>query len=276
MTLDQHRGGSGEPLVLVHGIGHTWRGFGPMLPLLEPRFDVLAMDLPGFGHSPPLNNGHPPTPEVLADAVEGAMDAAGFNTAHVAGNSLGGWIALEVARRGRARSCTALSPAGLAHARERDLARSILLSMRWLARNAPAPEPLLRNPVTRAIFAGPTLGRPWRADPDELIEQTRLLAGASGFDATLTQTLDRQVAGLPQISCPVLVLWGTKDVILIPRQGRRFERLIPGCELRYLRGLGHVPMSDDPELLAGAITEFALGEARPEPRSPERPAAAPA
>ena len=116
MTLDQHRGGSGEPLVLVHGIGHTWRGFVPMLPLLEPRFDVLAVDLPGFGNSPPLNNGRAPTPEVLADAVEEAMDAAGFGTAHVAGNSLGGWIALELARRGRARTCTALSPAGLAHA----------------------------------------------------------------------------------------------------------------------------------------------------------------
>jgi pimeloyl-ACP methyl ester carboxylesterase len=58
----------------------------------------------------------------------------------------------------------------------------------------------------------------------------------------------------------VLVLWGTKDVVLIPRQGRRFERLIPNCELRYLKGLGHVPMSDDPELHANAITGFALAQ----------------
>jgi pimeloyl-ACP methyl ester carboxylesterase len=69
--------------------------------------------------------------------------------------------------------------------------------------------------------------------------------------------VDRQVAGLPEIRCPVLVLWGTRDVILVPRQGRRFERLIPGCELRYLKGLGHVPMSDDPQLLANAIADFA-------------------
>src|SRR5687767_10997424 len=119
MGLDLHRGGSGEPLVLIHGIGHTWRGWRPMLPLLEPRFDVLAVDLPGFGHSAPLPAGVPPTAETLADAVEREMDAAGFGTAHVAGNSLGGWIALVLGRRGRARSITAISPAGLQHARER-------------------------------------------------------------------------------------------------------------------------------------------------------------
>src|SRR4029450_13921401 len=84
-TLDSHRGGSGEPLVLVHGLGHTWRGWKPMLPLLEPRFDVLAVDLPGFGRSAPLPEGVAPTAEALADAVESELDAAGFDTAHLAG-----------------------------------------------------------------------------------------------------------------------------------------------------------------------------------------------
>ena len=129
--------------------------------------------------------------------------------------------------------------------------------MRWLARNAPAPEGLLRNRAGRTVFAGPSLGKPWRIDPDDLIEQTRLFADAPGFDPTLEHTLDAQVAGLDEIRCPVLVLWGTKDVILIPRQGRRFERLIADCELRYLKGLGHVPMSDDPDALAQAIGECA-------------------
>jgi pimeloyl-ACP methyl ester carboxylesterase len=266
MELDLHRGGSGDPLVLVHGIGHTWRGWKPMLPLLEERFDVLAPDLPGFGRSPLLPPGTASTPEALADAVEVAMDECGFETAHLAGNSLGGWVALELARRGRARTCVGISPAGLIHAREHGWAEAILLSMRWLARNAPAPEALLRNPVGRTLLAGPSLGKPWRADPDDLIEQSELFAAAPGFDATLEE-VDRQVAGLNEISCPVLVLWGTKDVILPPRQGRRFERIIPDCELRYLKGLGHVPMSDDPELLAGAIADFALAKPSPAPRA---------
>lgn len=267
MGLDRHRGGSGEPLVLVHGIGHTWRGFKPMLPLLEERFDVLAVDLPGFGHSP---MGTDQSPEGLADAVEAAMDEAGFASAHVAGNSLGGWIALILGRRGRARTVTAISPAGLAHARERILGRSVLLGLRWIIRNARPPEALLRNPVGRTLLAGPTLGRPWRADPEDMVVQAELYASAPGFDATLPHTLATQVAGLTEIRCPVLVLWGTKDVVLLPRQGRRFERLIPDCELRYLKGLGHVPMSDDPKLLSEAIADFA---ARPS-SSPARRAAA--
>jgi pimeloyl-ACP methyl ester carboxylesterase len=271
MELDLHRGGSGDPLVLVHGIGHTWRGWRPMLPLLEERFDVLAPDLPGFGHSPPLPEAEVSNPERLADAVEKAMDEAGFETAHISGNSLGGWIALVLARRGRARTCVPISPAGLLHARETDYARAILNGMRWMTRNAPVPEPLMRNPVTRTLCAGPPVARPWRADPDEMIEEFELFANAPGFDRTLDAAAELQVAGLPDISCPVLILWGTRDLILLPRQGRRFERLIPNCELRYLKGLGHVPMSDDPELLSAAITDFAL--ATP---SPVQPVPAPA
>jgi pimeloyl-ACP methyl ester carboxylesterase len=269
-SLDVHRGGSGEPLVLVHGIGHTWRGWKPMLPLLERSFDVLAPDLPGFGYSAALPPDVPPTPEALADAVEREMDAAGFQTAHLAGNSLGGWIILELARRGRARTVTAISPAGLATPRELAWGRGILLGMRWAARNAPAPEGLMRNPIGRSLFAGPALGKPWRADPDDMIEQAELFGNAPGMLPTFAAMDQAQPRGLPTLNVPVLLLWGTKDVILLPRQGRRFERLIPGAELRYCKGLGHTPMSDDPELLSAAIEEFALR------RSPAPRAAAPA
>src|SRR5918911_4224216 len=138
MGLDHHRGGSGAPLVLIHGIGHTWRGWRPMLPLLEERFDVLAVDLPGFGRSDPLPAGIDSTPEALADAVEDEMARHGFDRAHIAGNSLGGWIALELARRGRALTVTAISPAGLATPREMAWGRALLLGMRWAARNLPS------------------------------------------------------------------------------------------------------------------------------------------
>jgi len=233
-----------------------------MLPHLEERFEVLAVDLPGFGHSAPFPPGLDSTPEALADAVEDEMARAGFDKAHVAGNSLGGWIALELARRGRAETVTAISPAGLQHGREKDWGAGVLRTMRWLARNAPAPEPLLRNPVTRSLLAGPTAARPWRKDPDELIEESECFAGCAGFDATLPHALGAQPRGLTTLDVPVLILWGTLDVVLLPRQGRRFERLIPGAELRYIRGIGHVPMSDAPEELAEAITEFALDRPR--------------
>jgi pimeloyl-ACP methyl ester carboxylesterase len=265
VELDHHRGGAGDPLVLIHGLGHTWRGWKPMLPMLEERFEVLAVDLPGFGYSPQLPAGEESSPERLADAVESAMDEAGWDTAHLAGNSLGGWISLDLARRGRAETVTAISPAGLASGREARLGAGILRAERWLARNARPPEVLYRSRLGRTLVAGPAFARPWRIDPEDLIEQTGLFADAPGFEPTLAATFGAQVRGLDAIRCPVLVLWGTRDVILLPRQGRRCERLTPGAELRYLKGLGHVPMSDDPELLARAIIDFAA-------RTAERPA----
>jgi pimeloyl-ACP methyl ester carboxylesterase len=267
-SLDHHRGGSGEPLVLIHGIGHTWRGWRPMLPQLERRFDVLAVDLPGHGHSPPLPAGTDSTPEALADAVEREMLGAGFDSAHLAGNSLGGWISLELARRGRARTVTAISPAGLQHAREKQWGAGILRGMRWLAANAPAPEALLRNPVTRSLLAGPASAQPWRKDPDLLMEESRLYGSCPGLPATLPHTFHSQPRGLTTLDTPVLLLWGKLDLILLPRQGRRFERLIPGAELRYVSGAGHVPMSDVPDVLADAITEFALDRPRTEASEP--------
>jgi pimeloyl-ACP methyl ester carboxylesterase len=253
MALDHHRGGSGEPLVLVHGIGHTWRGWKPMLPLLERDFDVLAVDLPGFGSSPALPPGTPPTPEALADAVEAAMDGAGFESAAICGNSLGGWIALELARRGRATRVVAISPAGLQHKRERAWGRNVLLAMRWGARSLPGRDRILRTRVGTLLLAGPVVARPWRLDPDDFAEVLNLFANCPGFLDTLPHTFGGQPQGLNEIDVPVTILWGTRDVLLLPRQAKRFERLIPDAELRYLDGLGHTPMSDDPELLAELV-----------------------
>ena len=233
-----------------------------MLPVLEERFDVLAVDLPGFGRSEPFPPSVDSTPEALADAVEDEMGRAGFDRAHLAGNSLGGWVSLELARRGRAESVTAISPAGLQHAREREWGLAVLSTVRWVSRNAPAPEALWRNAVARTLFVSTCYARGWKKDPDEAMEESELFANCSGFDATRPFLFDRQPRDLTTLDTPVLLLWGTLDMVLLPRQGRRFERLIPDAELRYMRGLGHTPMSDAPEALAEAITEFALERAR--------------
>jgi pimeloyl-ACP methyl ester carboxylesterase len=230
MGLDHHRGGSGAPLVLLHGIGHSWRGWQPMLPLLEQRFDVLAVDMPGFGHSDPFPEAVDSTPEALADAVEDEMARAGFDRAHIAGNSLGGWVSLELARRGRAETVTAISPSGLQHGRERDWGVAILRAMRWLARNAPPPALLRNSAAGRVLAAGPTSARGWKKTPELLAEEAKLFASNTGFEATLPHTFHAKPKGLTTLDVPVLLLWGTLDIVLIPRQGRRFERLIPGAD----------------------------------------------
>src|SRR5690349_6553377 len=101
-----HRGGSGPPLELLHGFLDTWRIWELVLPALERRHDVLALTLAGHAGGPALAGAS------LEDHVEQAMDAAGLATAHIAGNSLGGYVALKLAARGRARSVVALAPAG--------------------------------------------------------------------------------------------------------------------------------------------------------------------
>ncbi|MGH2942406.1 MAG: alpha/beta fold hydrolase, partial [Solirubrobacteraceae bacterium] len=105
-----HRGGSGSPLVCLHGFTGTWRTWELVLPTLERHHDVLAPTLLGHAGGPPLADEL--SEELIPAAVERAMDEAGFETAHIVGNSLGGYVALQLAARGRATSVVALAPAG--------------------------------------------------------------------------------------------------------------------------------------------------------------------
>src|SRR5262245_27763389 len=107
------RCGAGEPLVLLHALGLSRRAWDDVIPELSCQFDVLALDLPGFGDSPPLADEIEPTPAALAAAVAGLVDELGLAAPHVVGNSLGGWIALELAAIRPVASLTLLSPAGL-------------------------------------------------------------------------------------------------------------------------------------------------------------------
>src|SRR5829696_383391 len=253
--LEHHRAGSGEPLLLLHGVGHTWRAWRGMLPELEGGFDVVAPDLPGFGGSAPLPAGTAPTPAALADAVERELDALGWEAPYVAGNSLGGQIALELARRGRARTVVAVSPAGMWTPRESLWGRSVLRLMRTLS-FAPRPDLALRLAPVRLVVAGGVLGRPWRADPGELAEATLFVRKSSAFGATSREVHRRHPEGLGEIRAPVLVVWGTRDRLTLPRQATRWVAAIPGAELRWLPGLGHLPMLEDPELVAHTIRDF--------------------
>jgi pimeloyl-ACP methyl ester carboxylesterase len=115
--LIRFRRGEGRPLVLLHGLGLSWRSWKPVLPLLTGRREVLALDLPGFGEAAPLDE--PPTIAALADAVDAELAGARIERVAIAGNSLGGSVGLELARRGRASSVVVLGPAGMETQAER-------------------------------------------------------------------------------------------------------------------------------------------------------------
>jgi pimeloyl-ACP methyl ester carboxylesterase len=262
-SLVRFREGRGDPLLLLHGLGLSWRSWNPVLPILTREHDVIALDLPGFGTAPPLAG--TPTVAALTDAVEAELDRAELGRVRVAGNSLGGWIALELARRGRTTSVVALSPAGLEDALE----RIAVISMNELLRGrnvaaAPAAGLLTADPFSRSAMLAALHGRPWRVPARDAAAEIRDFAHAPSFHATLRATLASTApAGLSEIRVPVRICFGTRDMMLGARTAPRFAAAIPGAELLPLRGCGHVPMADDPPLVAAAMSVTPLPAAPP-------------
>lgn len=247
------RRGQGSPLVLLHGIGHRWQAWEPVLDRLAARHDVIAIDLPGFGASPALPADRPYD---MPGAVEVATDIfadLGLDRPHVAGNSLGGVLSLELASRGLVRSATALAPAGFWSPRDRVWALWMLAAIRAGGRT---PERIraavLGRRLLRLIGASILFGRPGRLTAEVMLADLAAMAGCTAFDLVAKAGRDYVYAS-PAPTVPVTVAWGTRDRILWPRQARRAAELLPAARHIWLAGCGHVPMGDDPARVAEII-----------------------
>lgn len=249
MQLSHHRGGAGEPVVLIHGVGSQWQVWEPLLEALEREREVIALDLPGFGGSPSLPIGVVPNAAALADVVAELMDELGLDRPLIGGNSLGGWIALELAARGRARAVVGVSPAGFAEGWENVVARMQLLNAWRGARMRPLIEWMIRRPRGRAVAFGSMIGRPGNVPIAAALEATKNLATSVSFENTVaTLTRDRFRAA-DQVNVPVTLVWGTRDLVLFPWQAKRALRELPDARLVPLPGAGHVPTWDDPDAI---------------------------
>jgi pimeloyl-ACP methyl ester carboxylesterase len=257
MQLNHYRNGSGEPLVLIHGIGSRWQIWEPVLDRLVGHRDVIALDLPGFGGSAMPPPGTPPGPESLTTLVhEFLVNELGVERPHVAGNSLGGLIAFELARRGQVRSANGISPAGFASGPEAAMAQgSLWAGVRLARRIGPAGDRLLRSRPARIAAIGQLVGHPTRMPAADAAANLRALAAAPWFDATLPTLRAGDFRGGEDITVPVTIAWGDKDRVLLPRQALRAARLIPRARMVTLRDCGHVPTFDDPEQVARVILE---------------------
>jgi pimeloyl-ACP methyl ester carboxylesterase len=253
VELEHLRIGAGEPLVLVHGIGHHLGGWAPVVDALAARHEVWAVSLPGFGESPGVTAA--PTVGALAGAVAEFMTQRGQESFHVAGNSLGGGVALELARAGRARSVCAIAPVGFWSAPERAyLHASLVVTRASAVALAPVAGRVARRPRLRRAVALQMNARGERWTPAQFASSVRALAHAPGFHATRRAALADRFADGEAVSCPVTVAWPEHDRLLLTRpQSRRARRALPTATHVILRGCGHVPMADDPEQVARVI-----------------------
>lgn len=247
------RRGSGDPLVLLHGIGHRWQAWEPVLDLLAAHHDVIAVDLPGFGASPPLPDGRGYDMPSAVRACADIFADLGLRRPHVAGNSLGAVLGLELASRGLVSSATALAPAGFWTPRDRAWALWVLRMIRRTGR-LPGGTAVLRRKYVRMLAGGLLYGHPSRLSAEVMLADLVSMVGSPGFDLVAAAGRDYVYASSPP-TVPATVAWGTRDRILWPRQARRAAELLPRARHVWLHRCGHIPMTDEPERVASLILD---------------------
>jgi pimeloyl-ACP methyl ester carboxylesterase len=238
-----------------------------VLGALEREHDVFAPTLPGHYGADDMPVAEPPTAVAMADAIERRLDQEGIDTPHVAGNSLGGWIALELARRGRARSVVALSPAG-AWDDTRSLSRVVPLVTALnglMARVDGQLDFLLSRPRGRRMLVGQAIVHGDRLTPAAAKEHLLATAHAPIQAALMMSFAAHQFEPLAKpLGVPVRFAWGDHDRVLpSARFAEPLLKRVPGAEFVVLKGVGHVPMSDDPVLVAKTILEVTRRATRP-------------
>jgi pimeloyl-ACP methyl ester carboxylesterase len=248
--------GSGPPLVLLHGVGHRRQAWDAVLDRLAPHRDVIAVDLPGHGESPLLADTTAPVLGEMLGEVTALLDELGLDRPHLAGNSLGGRLALEAAVVGRAASVTALSPAGFWRSeREAKAGRAVFRTMQALGRRfLPLAPALTWSTAGRALIYAAIVSRPSRMSAEQARgDMAAFVAARAAMDAVLTQ-MTRFTGTIPD-GIPVTIAWGTRDRLLPPRQVLVAKACLPQARILPLRGCGHVPMTDDPALVADVLLQ---------------------
>jgi pimeloyl-ACP methyl ester carboxylesterase len=245
--LAYDRRGQGEALILLHPLGADRQVWRPVLEPLARERDVIALDLPGFGASAPLPEDPPPSPDRLAAVVVELLQSLGLadGRAHLAGNSLGGWVALEVAAEGHAASVTAIAPAGLW---SRPLAPKPQLARAMARRARPLLGAAMRLEALKRLALLSVVAHPERVPADQAATLIGAYAQAAGFSAVNRAMRAGTFTRLAEIEVPVTLLWPEHDRLVA-----RPRRLPAGIRQQTLPGCGHVPMWDDPQAVTQAL-----------------------
>jgi pimeloyl-ACP methyl ester carboxylesterase len=256
---ERWRGGRGAPLVVLHGLGATFRVWRPILDLLAADYDVFAPTLPGHLGGAPVAGLPSATAAALADAICADLDREGIARAHVAGNSLGGLLALELARRGRALSVVALAPIGCLTAQETAaLRRRLRAEQRAAALLWRAARPFVSRPLVRRLLFANAVHRPDLLPPDAARQWLTAYGCCPGFALILDALAEHPPEPWPAFDCPVCVAWPEEDRLTPLRPfADRFAAALPSAAHVRIARAGHLPMSDAPAEVAAIIRRHA-------------------
>ncbi len=256
------RAGAGEPVVLLHGFTGTWHHWRPVLGDLVARYEVIAPTLAGHAGGPPLEVTTESAISHAADHLEGHLDDLGVTTAHFVGNSMGGALSLELAKRGRARSVVALSPGGLWEVGSPEplrIAKFFERQLKLTRASAPRAEVIVRRPGARHLAFRDIMRHGELVSPADAAELMRESIQCSVTDQVIRalRTGQAHLEGLDEIRSPVRVAWAQLDRILpMASHSGRARREIPGVDYVVLPKVGHVPMWDNSRLVVKTIAEF--------------------
>lgn len=251
-TLAHDRAGQGFPLVLLHPLGADRHVWDSLAPLLTARREVITIDLPGFGASPALD-GQAPTPRALAAAVADHLAAIGIELPHVAGNSLGGWVALELGLSGVAGSVSGIAPAGLW---PEPLVPKAAIAHRLARATLPVAHWCVGTRTGRSALLSGAVAHPRRVPPDAARQLVRAYALAPDFVRVNDAMRAGRFEGLERIRCPVTLVWPDHDRLI-----RRPVWVPDRIRNVVLSDAGHMPIWDAPKALAQVLLAASGGDA---------------
>jgi pimeloyl-ACP methyl ester carboxylesterase len=258
-----YRAGSGEPVVLLHGFTAAWTIWHPILADLVARYEVIAPTLPGHHGGPSYPTDQPIAFEQSTDAVEEVLDELGVGDAHFVGNSMGGGIALELAKRGRARSVVALAPAGGWSRGDGEgprIGSFFARQIKMLKRTHAWSERIMKRPGPRRLAFREIMRHGELVSPADAAEISKAALDCSisqrAIQALVADAAELTIGDLDRIACPVLLASPQFDRVLPgPRHAPRYRRQIPGVQAVTLPDCGHAPMWDDTKLVTRLIVE---------------------
>jgi pimeloyl-ACP methyl ester carboxylesterase len=255
-------------MLLIHGFTGTPVMWDPLLPYLEPHHDVEAITLPGHFGGPPLADPGESIVETILDGVEAQMDELGWERAHIVGNSLGGWLSLLLAGRGRALSTVAISPAGgwELNSSEVKRAATIFRQQAFMLKNFyPAAQELAKRPRGRALTMSIAMAHPARLPGYLALKWIEAARYCPCRELLLQHSPRVRYPDEISIDTPVRIAWGTRDLILpYKRYSAGWRKVLPDADWVTLEKLGHVPMSDEPSRIAQTILEVSTAAEAPQ------------